>query len=278
MTIRDADSSGMSHSATTDAFCALLKTWRARRRFSQLDLALEAGLSQRHISFLETGRSRPSREAIAQLGDALAIPAAEVDAMLTSAGFAARSTNLRWSEATRLAVEASLDHVLAGHEPYPAVTVDRIWTIQKANNAAIAFFGKFGGDGDPNVLRSVMKPGPLRNSIVNWAENARALLRLLQLEIARRPSDREARELLTALLEYPGVREAAEASVDSAPSPVLSLQFSVDDAILSLFSMIATIGMSADARLDDLRIETLLPADETTRQWFLDHNSNQFPR
>lgn len=266
------DSLPMTHAAATDAFSDLLKTWRARRRFSQLDLALEAGLSQRHISFLETGRSRPSREAIAQLGNALEIPAAEMDAMLTSAGFAARSGNARWSETTRRAVEASLDHVLAGHEPYPAVTVDRIWTIQKANSAALAFFSTFGGDGDPNVLRAVMKPGPLRESIVNWQDNARALLRLLQLEIARRPSDLEARDLLAVLFGYPGVAEAAEATVVSAPAPVLSLQFRVGGATLSLFSMIATIGMSADAQLDDLRIETLLPADEATRQWFVDRS------
>ncbi|MEP3049619.1 MAG: helix-turn-helix transcriptional regulator [Roseibium sp.] len=251
------------------AFPGLLKTWRSRRRLSQLDLALEAGLSQRHISFLETGRSKPSRSAIAQLGFALQMPAAEIDTLLVSAGFAAPSMDARWSADTRTAVQASIDHVLAGHEPYPAFSVDRIWTIQKANASAQSFFSEIGNGSEPNILRSVMTPGPLRDCITNWSENACALLRLLELEVVRRPNDREARELLSELSALPGVQDALDNTGITPNVPVLTLRFRFGDVELSLFSLIATIGMSADAALDDIRIETLLPADDVTRRWFL---------
>jgi len=252
------------------AFSDLLKTWRARRRFSQLDLALEAGMSQRHISFLETGRSNPSRFAVSQLGEALDMPAAELDAMLTTAGFATRASDSRWGEETRRAIDASVDHVLQGHAPYPAVAIDRMWTLKKANPAAIGFFASLGSSGDPNLLRELMKPGAVRDSIVNWQDSVRALIRLYGLEVARRPSDIEAANLLEELLCLPGVGEAARVPPIDNPSPVLAMQFRIDGTVLTLFSLIATIGMSADATIDDMRIETLLPADEISRKWFVE--------
>src|SRR6056297_763834 len=123
-----------------DAFGPLLKSWRTRRRLSQLDLALYACMSQRHLSFLETGRSKPSRYAIRQICEALEMPAAEQDVMLMSAGFAPQSANASWSADVRDAVGASIDHVLKGHEPFPAVSIDRIWNLQRANESAQRFF------------------------------------------------------------------------------------------------------------------------------------------
>lgn len=258
----------MSILPSTTAFPSLLKTWRSRRRLSQLDLALEAGLSQRHVSFLETGRSKPSRQSIVRLGDALNMPCAEVDALHAAAGFAARSADARWNADVRNAINSSIEHVLKGHEPYPAVSIDRMWTLQSANNAAMNFFMRFGDASEQNVLRAFMKPGTLRSSIVNWEENVRSLIRLFELEVTRRPSDAEAQALLKELLAFPGVENAASQPASSAPTPVLTLRIQLDGVVLSLFSLIATIGMSADATLDDLRIETLLPADDVTRDWF----------
>ncbi|MEM9632978.1 MAG: helix-turn-helix transcriptional regulator [Pseudomonadota bacterium] len=251
-------------------FPGLLKNWRQRRRMSQLELALEAGLSQRHISFLETGRSQPSRYAISQLGEALQMPAAEVDAMLLSAGFAARAPDERWSEATRLAVDTSIGHILTGHNPFPAVAIDRIWTLQKANDAALRFFSILGGVGEANLLRSIFQEGPVRSAIFNWPEIARALFRLLELEVARRPNDKAAQSLLDELLSFNGVADCVQQPANERPAPVLSIHFHVDDVDLHLFSLIATVGMSADAAIDDIRVETLLPADERTRSWFLE--------
>jgi len=196
------------------------------------------------------------------------MPAAEVDVMLITAGFAARSSDARWGEDTRMAVDASIEHVLRGHEPYPAVAIDRMWNLRKSNSAARNFFRRLGSSGDPNLLRELMQPGPLRSSIVNWEDNVRVLIRLFELEVARRPNDTEAYDLLRELLSIPGVERAVGVPVSDSPLPVMTIQFRLEDTVLKLFSLIATIGMSADAALDDMRIETLLPADETTRNWF----------
>ncbi len=251
-----------------DPFGALLKSWRLRRHISQLDLALDAGMSQRHISFLETGRSKPSRYAVRQICEALEMPAAEHDMMLVSAGFAPQAADMSWSADVRAAVDASVDHVLEGHNPYPAVSIDRIWNLQKANESALKFFSEMGGAGQPNLLLEVMSPGELRDKIANWKEVTRALFRLLDLEVARRPHDQEGKALLQQLKSLPEVSDAIAHRPNEHPAPVVTIEFQVGDVSLRLFSLIATVGMSMDAMLDDLRIETLLPADEKTRQWF----------
>jgi len=256
---------------TDTPFSDFLKTWRIRRRLSQLDLALASGLSQRHISFLETGKSQPSTMTITQLANALEMPAAEVDAMLLTAGFAARSTRNAWNEATIHAVDASIDHILAGHSPYPAISVDRMWNLKKANEPAMRFFAMIGSSGDINILRGIMTPGDLRNTIVNWEETVQALCRILTLEAARRPHDDDMHTLLSELHQLPGVSEAIKRPYTADPKPVLTIQFKIDTATLNLFSLIATVGMSADAAIDDVRIETLLPADDLTREWFAQH-------
>lgn len=253
---------------TSHAFPKILKSWRNRRRFSQLELSLEAGLSQRHLSFLETGRSRPSRLAISQLSEALDMPAAEVDVMLLAAGFAARSDSPGWSEGTRMAIEQSINHVLEGHNPYPAIYVDSLWNLKKANTSAEKFFAPFLTDSTPNMLREFLRPGPLRDSIANWPEVARALMRLLELERAHRPHKQGGAELVEELQSFPGVPEAMNTPTREYPAPVLSITFQLSDTTLNFFSLIASIGMTTHAAIDDLRIETLLPADAETREWF----------
>lgn len=226
-------------------------------------------MSQRHISFLETGRSKPSRYAVRQICEALEMPAAEHDVMLVSAGFAPQAADASWNADVRAAVETSIDHVLKGHEPYPAVSIDRIWNLQKANESAQKFFAIAGGTGQPNLLRDVFTPGTLKNNIRNWSVVVRALFRLLDLEVARRPHDVEGKDLLNELKALPDVAGAIANRPKEHPAPVVSIEFQIDGAELRLFSLIATVGMSMDATLDDLRIETLLPADDQTRRWFV---------
>ncbi|WGH78575.1 helix-turn-helix domain-containing protein [Jannaschia ovalis] len=255
-------------SVSDPAFPVFLKNWRKRRRLSQLELSLQSGMSQRHISFLETGRSNPSRFAISQLAEALEMPAAEIDVMLVSAGFAARSSRGGWDDATRKAIDASIDHVLQGHAPYPAVSIDRIWNLVKANDPAQRFFARAGARGDGNLLREILAPGSLRDRIVNWEDTARSLMRLFELEVARRPHDGEAHALHADLLALEGVQALMSTPPSTPNAPVLAIQIRMGPDILELFSLIATIGMSADATLDDLRVETLLPANDATRAWF----------
>ncbi|PWE32339.1 transcriptional regulator [Maritimibacter sp. 55A14] len=249
------------------AFPAMLRDWRRRARFSQLDLALEAGLSQRHLSFLETGRARPGAELVRRLGAALGMPAAELAALTRAAGYAPPG-GANWGAETRAALDAAVGHVLDGHAPYPAVAMDWMWTVSRANAPALAFFSRLGLGAERNLLRAVLAPGPLRERMENWEETAAALLRLIALEIARRPNDPAGRALLEELRSLAG-KAVLEGTAQSArPAPVMSLTIRLGEARLSLLSMIATIGMSHDAMIDDLRIETLLPADAQTRAWF----------
>ena len=243
--------SAMSYNPNTSnpRFPGFLKNWRKRRRLTQLELSLQSGMSQRHISFLETGRSNPSRFAIAQLAEALEMPAAEVDTMLLSAGFAARSSHHGWADETQKAIDVSIDHILQSHAPYPAVSIDRIWTLVKANEPAQNFFGLIGARGDANLMREILAPGQVRDCILNWEDTARALLRLLELEVARRPHDVEAHELQDELLDLEGVQTLMGTPVHSPNAPVLTIKFLIGQEILEMFSLIATIGMSADAAL-----------------------------
>lgn len=250
------------------SFPGFLRNWRNRRNMSQLDLALSAGISQRHVSFLETGRSNPSRASIASLGIAMDMPAAEIDAMMSVAGYTAQRAWAGDADANLAAINQSIDHVLKGHNPYPAMSIDRIWTIQNANEAAAKFFAKLGGVGDPNMLRNVINPGAVREKLINWDECAAALLRLFELEVARRPNDKEAQSLLAEFMSRQDVATIMKKPMEGLPSPLITLQFQLDGQIVRLFSLIATIGLSHDARLDDIRIETLLPADDDARNWF----------
>ncbi|MDU8912978.1 hypothetical protein [Aestuariicoccus sp. MJ-SS9] len=165
-------------------------------------------------------------------------------------------------------IEASIDHVLQGHAPYPAMSIDRIWNLLKANAPAQRFFALAGARGDPNLMREMLSPGPLRDTIVNWEETARSLLRLLELEVARRPHDTEAIALHAELLALDGVQALMSTPRSGLNAPVLAIRIRIGEEVLELFSLIATIGMSADATFDDLRIETLLPANDETRAWF----------
>ncbi len=196
------------------------------------------------------------------------LPASEVDILMLTAGFAARTNNRNWSEATRTAVNSSINHMLESHNPYPAVAVDRIWNLQKANSAAGVFFQMLGHDGDPNMLRALLKPGKVRKSLNNWDAKVQSLMRLFELEVARRPNDHEAFELLQELNNLPGINEARNLTTKEDPPPLLTMQFKLGQNDITLFSMITTVGLSNDATIEDIRMETFFPADEPTEQWF----------
>ncbi|MBA3811499.1 MAG: helix-turn-helix transcriptional regulator [Caulobacteraceae bacterium] len=257
------------------AFGSLLKAWRARRRFSQLDLALEADVSQRHLSFLESGRSKPSPAAIEKLADALTVPRGERDRLFAAAGFVSPANMTPWRPESRAAIDEGLAFILERHNPYPALVFDRLWNLQSANAAAADFFGRFvppaGPGASPNVIRAFLDPEGARQALVNWVQVTAHLVRLIEVEVARRLDDGEGRALLLDIFDLPGVADACAKTPDpGAGEPVLSLHFRLDGRDLRLFSLVATVGMSIDPGLEDLKLETLLPADSETRAWF--HN------
>jgi transcriptional regulator with XRE-family HTH domain len=250
----------------------LLREWRALRGLSQLELAGAADVSTRHVSFVETGRSRPSREMVLRLGEALELPLRERNRLLVAAGFAAGFGESSLASAELAPVRRALEAVLASHEPYPAFVVDRAWRVLLANGAHERLLGLllpgFAPDGPVNVMRLVLDPALLRPRVVNWEVVAHVLGHRIRRQLRQPDPDDAVRTELAALLALPGVRDAlGRAPVPRASEIVLPLVLELEGQELAWFSTIATLGTPRDVTLEELAIESLFPADDATRRW-----------
>jgi transcriptional regulator with XRE-family HTH domain len=259
------------------SFGSRLRWWRARRGLSQLDLAGMAGTSQRHVSFLESGRARPSREMVLRLAAALDVPLRQQNALLLAAGFAPawRESDLAAPELTT--VNQALDHMLAQQEPFPAVVVDRRWNLLRANAGAGRLTAFLTGPspvpattGPVNLAEWLISPDGLRPLLVNWPDVAIYFLRGVQADAGADGSEGTS-ELLQRLLAYPGVPALSHVpALEEPPSPVLAMHFRKGQTSLRLFTTIATLGTPQDVTVQELRIECFFPADEATSQAFKD--------
>lgn len=258
-------------------FAQSLRYWRDRRGYSQLRLSAESGISQRHISFLESGRSQPSRELVLRLGNALDIPLRQRNAMLLAAGFAPAYRERSLTDPELAAVRQALDFMLAQQAPYPALVVDRLWNLLMLNQPARLMMGWLLGlaPGQPlpvegiNVVRLMLDPQGIRPFLPNWQEVCADLLHWLQREAMADGPGSEATLLLESLLDLPGVRQAARAiNLDSRALPFMTVALRKDDTELRLFTTIATMGTPRDVTLHELRIESFFPADAGTAAWF----------
>jgi transcriptional regulator with XRE-family HTH domain len=260
-------------------FGARLRWWRARRGLSQLDLAGAAGTSQRHLSFLESGRTAPSQAMVLGLAAALDLPLRQQNALLLAAGYAPvwRESDLTAPELAQ--VNGALDHMLAQQEPFPAFVVDRRWNLLRANAGAArltAFLtGAAAASAPPakavNLADALVSPAGLRPFIANWEEVALHFLRGVQADAAADGTP-ETAALLKRLLAYPGLPALSQAPLlDASPAPVLAIHFRKGEAALRLFTTLATLGTPQDVTLQEIRIECFFPADEQTartiRSW-----------
>jgi len=246
------------------------------RKFSQLDLALEADISQRHISWLETGRSQPSREMVTRLSEAMDIPLRERNAFLQAAGFSAayRETNL--DEPSMTPVMEAVKQVLKHHDPLPAIVVDRFWNIKMQNKAAMVLIELTdapekmreiqNANGELNAAMMTLHPEGLRKHIKNWDQAAPAFIQRLKSE-AIASGDPELQARLKSYIEMVSPLEQAFEMSDQL-LPVLPLELSFNGLELSLFSVISTFGTPQDITTDELRIEAFYPTDEKTRAFF----------
>lgn len=243
----------------------LLRQWREQRRLSQLDLSIQADISTRHLSFVETGRSAPSREMVLHLAESLDVPLRDRNRLLLAAGFAPVYGETSLDAPEMAAVRAAVRKILTGHEPYPAGVVDRRWNLVDAN-ASLALFT---GGADPallappvNVLRLSLHPSGLAPSIVNLGEWRAHLLGRLRREIAV-TADADLIALHSELAAYPC--ESPEPHVDN--EVVVPLRLRRDGVELAFFSMVATFGTPADITVAELSIESFFPADTATAEY-----------
>lgn len=242
----------------------LLREWRERRRLSQLDLSIQAEISTRHLSFVETGRSRPTPEMILKLTEHLDVPLRERNQLLLAGGYAPAYPQ-HGLDAPELAnVRGALRQVLAGHEPYPAVVINRWWELLDANAAvAVLTAGCAPHLLEPplNVLRISLHPDGMAPRIVNLAQWRAHLLGQVRRRVDQ-TGDERLGELLAELSDYPGGEDAAL----PANNVVLPLRFRHESGELSFFSVSATVETAADVTVDELVVESFYPADEQTGQ------------
>jgi transcriptional regulator with XRE-family HTH domain len=261
---RRGDTGTVTLAPTSSPFGSTLRDWRRRRRLSQLDLAIAADVSSRHVSFLETGRSTPSRAMVLRLADALEVPPRERDELLVAAGLAPAYPQRTLDHPDLAAVRATVDRVLAAYDPFPCVAVDRHWDIVGANAAVSILLDGVAPEllERPNALRIALHPRGLAPRIANLGLWRHHLLGRLRREVAA-SGLAQLRALAAELESYPGA--AADAPDSSAVAVTLRVA-TADGEPLTLLSTVTTFGTALDPTVAELSMEAFLPADERTAQ------------
>ena len=254
-------------------FPDLLRNWRKLRKLSQWDLSLNAGISQRHLSFLESGRSSPSREMVLKLADTLEIPLQEQNSLLSSAGFAPVYQAASLDDASLRQAREALEILLTHHEPYPCLVVDRCWNMLMTNEANLKLFSNFidlvniwdviGDDGSRNLVKLMLHPAGLKPFVRNWEVFANYFLQGLRHDLRHNPYSVGIRDLLEEVSHYPGL-PGPDPELPSPGLPFLTMELASPTLSLKLFSMVSTFGSPHDVTLQQLRIETFFPADEAS--------------
>ena len=241
-------------------FGPVLKRWRARRRVSQLDLALEAGVSARHLAFLETGRARPSREMVVTLGAALEVPLRERNELLLAAGFAPVYPEHPLSAERLAPIRLACETLLRRHEPYPAIQFDRHWNLLAANAAARRMFGLPDGDAPVNIVRLLAGHPAIDDLVQNWPDVAHDMLARLRLEAANAGPDPELGALIALLAAAAPPYNAKGTAVPRA-NPFVVVHLQTPLGAIKMFSTIAEFGTVEDITVRDLRVELFFPSD-----------------
>ena len=256
-------------------FASLLKQWRQHRHISQLDLALQAGVSQRHVSFLETGRANPSRPMVLALASSLDIPLREQNSLLQSAGFSPAFTSGNLDEAShslfRHALQQTLDHA----EPYPAIVLDGNWNMAMANQAALRFFSIFidplealqdmGNPSHFQIVRLCLHEAGLQPYIENWQTLIASFLARARRALLANPNDTQLPVLIDEILNHPKAPANWQQVWSAQPAPAMEMIMRKEKQQYRLFTMLAHFGAPADITLEELSVEMFYPADDATR-------------
>lgn len=249
----------------------LLRYWRGTRGKSQIELSLDTGVSQRHLSFIESGRSAPSRQTLMNIAQGLEVPFRDRNRLLLAAGFAPIYGEDAWNADEMKSVNAALERVLRQHDPFPAVVMDRYWNVFMTNASAPRFFNTFIDlDARPkprNLLHLMFDPAGMRPFIAHWDRTVKSLIQRVHRESVGHVIDERTRDLLTMLMAYPEVEDAlklTDAAIPQPTLPVIPLSFVRDGRTLNYFSMVTTVGTPQTIATQELRIECMYPADDQT--------------
>jgi transcriptional regulator with XRE-family HTH domain len=251
-------------------FPALLKHWRARRGLSQLDLALAADVSARHVSFLETGRAQPSRDMVLRLGATLDVALRDQNAMLGAAGFANEFSEPSFSGELPDAITKAIDRMLEQQEPYPMLVMNRRYDVLRTNRAATAILTRFVAEPaalpqPPNAMQMLFDPRLGRPFVVDWERIARALLSRMHREALAMPNDADLAAVLRGLLEYPDVPESFRQPDFSQPSePTFSFRLRRDDLELAFLTTVTVFNAPQNVTLEEVKLESYFPLDDAT--------------
>jgi len=249
------------------AFGHLIKHWRNIRRFSQLALSVESGMSSRHISFLETGRSRPSRGSVLTLARVLEMPKPAVNEALLAAGFAPEYKALAMDDTNLAPAMSAIMTILENHAPMPAIVIDGSWNIVGGNIPAQHMMQFLPLNGSSCVVEALLNDNPDDPCFLNWSVIATWSLLRLQNEMTRDGPDSQLIDIYRRLANDPRVKESDLASF-SEYGPILTLQVRADDHILTLFTMLAEFSTAQDLTLSERKVELFFAADDETRNYF----------
>ncbi|MET0554903.1 MAG: helix-turn-helix transcriptional regulator [Vicinamibacteria bacterium] len=263
-----------SGSGSASSVGRMLRQWRTERRISQLDLALQAEVSTRHLSFVETGRAKPSRQMVLLLSSALEVPLRERNTLLLAAGYAPAYRETALEDPEMADVRLALQMILRQHDPFGAVVVNRHWDVVMASDSWRRMMAALGAAQcpsaplevvpapRPNIIRALLAPGPLRQSIRNWDQLARAIVARARRDAARDPV---AEQFLRTAVDDAGRPELwDDADLVSPQSLLIPVELEVGGVVLRLLSTISTLGTAQDITLQELHIESFHPADAET--------------
>ena len=250
---------------------ALLADLRRSRRMTQLDLAVLAEVSSRHVSFIENSRTRPSRDMLLRLADVLELPLRERNLLLTAGGYAVLYSEQHLESNAMQPVRDALDLMLENHNPFPAIVLDGGWNIVLVNQAqrwlSSQLVGDFPVDAPPNLLRLLFAPHGMRPHIENWDEVASFLLRRLKRQVLTFGKDMH-RQLFSELLSAQPPMHWEQMKPVESELPMVTVNIKVESGTLRLFSTLSQFGTALDVGMEELLIESYFPADEFTRMFF----------
>ena len=247
------------------AFGRHLKRWRRQRGLSQLDLAVRADLSQRHVSFIETGRSRPRADVVQRVAEALEIPLRDRNILLETAGLAPVYPEVPLSDEAAEPFRNTIRTMLESHEPYPAFVINRWWDLIDVNAAGRRIFPE-SAEGPANLVDTILGPGPARERIDNFSAVGWVFLRRIQREVAESGPDERLQELLTRAEAY--MKDVPVDVGDTGTDLVTCPHLRIGDQVIKTVSMVARFGTAREVTLDELRVELMFPRDEEAAAFF----------